>query len=365
MTAEQMIQKAKLQLVMQRSTTFFSSLLASLKLELTPAIPTAATDGLRLLINPEYVADLTPRQLLGLLVHEVMHVALDHMNRASWLNLNPDKWNMAGDYYINLYLTDRSFEIPPGGLLDYAYQGMSTKAIYDQLPDPPEGFDRDLLLDPDKSPSQQAEEREQIITAVMRAVTQAHMAKDPGSIPGEVSRSLEEIIRPRLPWQVILLNHLSSKNRDSFDWTRPNRRYSDLYLPSIKRTTPDQILCAIDVSGSISQKDLDAFLAEIQYLLEVIQPNSLRLISFDTQVHQDLTYTKGDLLSSPALTGGGGTNCSPIIELIRKEQPEISIIFTDGEFRMPNLSQLSTDLFWIVFDNQHFNPNHGTVILYA
>jgi len=40
-----------------------------------------ATDGVCLFYNPEFVAKLTPPELLGCLAHEVMHPALQHHTR--------------------------------------------------------------------------------------------------------------------------------------------------------------------------------------------------------------------------------------------------------------------------------------------
>lgn len=41
-------------------------------------IPTAATDGRRILYNPDFVSGLTKEESLGLLVHEVLHIAHKH-----------------------------------------------------------------------------------------------------------------------------------------------------------------------------------------------------------------------------------------------------------------------------------------------
>jgi predicted metal-dependent peptidase len=127
------VSKSKLQLMMAKNTTFFSALLANLDLQITADCKTAATNGIFLLLNPVYISTLTQAQLLGLILHEVFHVAYDHINYEAYKNLDADVLNIAQDHYINLLILSLGYELPPNGYYDPQYKGMSSMQIYKKL----------------------------------------------------------------------------------------------------------------------------------------------------------------------------------------------------------------------------------------
>ena len=91
----------------------------SLKLELieTHEVKTAATDGKRLIYNPDYIAKLSDKQRQGLVAHEVMHCALQHMVRRQYRD--PKRFNKACDYAINGNLVKQGFVLPENGLINH------------------------------------------------------------------------------------------------------------------------------------------------------------------------------------------------------------------------------------------------------
>ncbi len=124
---------------------FFAELAYKLKIIYTrhPEIPTAAVDGTHLFINPDFFAPLTEKQIVFILCHEVLHCALLHFSRME--GRDPRKWNVAGDYEINLMLADdgiisrSEIENELKGLIDGKYKGMNAEQIYDDagLTQPP------------------------------------------------------------------------------------------------------------------------------------------------------------------------------------------------------------------------------------
>src|SRR5947199_2164 len=92
---------ARARLILGRNAA--SAFFATLALRLVPAaddsIPTAATDGHALLVNPAFVLGLTPDELVGVVAHEVMHCALCHHARRA--GREPARWNVACDLAVN------------------------------------------------------------------------------------------------------------------------------------------------------------------------------------------------------------------------------------------------------------------------
>ena len=138
----------------------------------------------------------------------------------------------------------------------------------------------------------------------------------------------------------------------------------EFYLPSLKSDEFQSLFAAVDVSGSMDPDTLTKVTSELRHIHNMLNPVSTRVISVDTQIHDDLEYAQGEYIHELVLHGGGGTEIGPVIEKIREEQPKLALIFTDGYFSMPDLSGLSTDLIWIIINNPTFTVNTGTVVYY-
>jgi predicted metal-dependent peptidase len=363
---EKAINKAKLKLFTSKDTAFFSNLLAQLKIEWVEHISTAATNGTHLYLNKDFVTSLNINELIGLLLHEVYHCALDHMNRAKSADLDYQIYNIAADYVINNQLDNMGYKLPEIGLIDHKYDGWSTRQVYDDIYDNadkiPSGFEIDIIMETPEGVSE-SEHHEEVLTNVIKAVTQARLSNQHGSIPGEIARRVEDIVNPKLPWEAILQDYMNAYKKEDYTWSRPNKRFwPDVYLPSMRSESLDQITVGLDVSGSISQKDLNAFMAEVRYIKDILQPRKLRIMSFDTKVRADNTFEEGESIEDFVAYGGGGTNINPLIKSVRAEEPEIVLIFTDGEFDMPDLSKVHSDMYWIKIGSYKFNPTKGEVI---
>ena len=121
---------------------FFGVGASKLRWEIDESIATACTDGTFIKFNPDFVRSLTKEEMIGLAVHEVMHVYSKHHLRRG--DRDPMLWNVAGDYFINLLIDDAINEetdrrgvscmaLPEGALLDSKYRGLSTEDIYNTL----------------------------------------------------------------------------------------------------------------------------------------------------------------------------------------------------------------------------------------
>jgi predicted metal-dependent peptidase len=101
---------------------------------------TAWTDGVSYGYNPKFVLSLLRVQVKGLSAHEVFHVMLQHAWRRR--GRNPEWWNEACDYAINLILAEMGFMLPGGALLNPDFKGLPAEIIYrrlfsNQTPPPP------------------------------------------------------------------------------------------------------------------------------------------------------------------------------------------------------------------------------------
>ena len=104
-------------------------------------VPTACICGDEVFYNPEFIESLNQQQVTGLVIHELLHMLLDHPERLRPLFEQDHRLaNIAADYEINnmvtTYNADVAFPIvlPPEGFVDVEkYGGLSAEVIFRKL----------------------------------------------------------------------------------------------------------------------------------------------------------------------------------------------------------------------------------------
>ena len=353
--------KAKIGLMAKPDTTFFTTIVFSLKLIWDRCIPTAATDGSSIRMNPDFFMSLLPDERIFLIVHEAMHVALLHMLRLA--DREHRKWNIACDHYINLMLIERGFRMPQNGLADSKYKGLSSDEIYALLPDPPPDDSFTLDLEPNVAPVDSITQDIQDI--LIRAAMQSKMHGDaPGSIPGDIEIFLNKLLNPKLPWQRILQKYIQNLSKHDYSWRKPNRRFfPNHYLPSMFSEKLMDIAIAIDSSGSVSDDDFKVFVSETHGILKMMKPDKITLIQFDRAIKSvDNIGSIRDLMNVKFI-GRGGTRIEPVMEWAKENQPKLLLVFTDGEFNFYNTGYKTNTVF-LIHNNPRFESPYGKVINY-
>lgn len=85
--------KTKFALLKDKKSIFIANILFSLHVKWTDEIPTLATNGIDLLINPNFYMNLSKELRVSALAHETWHVAFKHMIRVG--NKDKEVWNEA------------------------------------------------------------------------------------------------------------------------------------------------------------------------------------------------------------------------------------------------------------------------------
>jgi predicted metal-dependent peptidase len=369
------IDRTKLRLMKMPETTFYSSFISMLNVRISYEVPTAATDGLKVIFNPDFIDEISRDELLGLLLHEVEHVVNGHCDFKTYEGYCRDVLNIAQDHYINLRLQAKGFKLPPtpklggppntNGFADPKFKGMSSMEIYHELikdgKPQPEPDLLDVLEAPEgMSPEEHAE---RVSNNVIKAVIMAEQANDAGSIPGDLRRDLQDILSPKLPWQTILQQYLTEYAAEDYSMRRPNRRFMPAwYLPVLEGEGLGNLFMYCDVSGSMSVEDVSEIWSEYVYIVDTMNPKSVRIMTGDTRVILDKTYDQGDFIPEFEYSGGGGTYFEPIMQALREEEPVFALLFTDGYFSMPDMSDINTDIFWIIKGNPGFHAPKGEII---
>ncbi len=344
--------------------SFFGNLATRLKLvNADEWCPTAATDGRNFYYNSRFVDMLKPKEVEFLFGHEVLHCVYDHFGRRG--DRDPQLFNIANDYCVNGDLKKHrvgEFITSVPCLYDSKYEGMSSEEIYDILYENAEKIDIGQLIskmldehldgegngegsgeDGDNAkngkgrPKLSAEERQQIKDEIKEAVLAAASASDgAGNLPAGVKRIIEDMTAPKMNWRELLRMQLESTIKSDYTWMRSSRRgwHMDAVMPGMKLDPMIDIAISIDASGSMSDKMLKDFLAEVAGIMEQFPNYRIHVLSFDTQVYNPQQFNSENLddITGYEIMGGGGTDFDCVFQYFKENEiePKRHIMFTDG-----------------------------------
>ncbi|EIJ33253.1 vWA domain-containing protein [Thiothrix nivea] len=375
--------------------------------------PTTGTDARKFYYNPEYVQELRTDEAQFVLAHEALHCALSHFARRQ--HRVKHRWDLACDYAINPILLEDGLKPPPGMIMMKEYVGMSAEEIYpllddndmtetmdqhlyDKETDPSEGSrdksenpldNRDKQEEPpppkesepdssnapeqgeaSKGSGQQQEFDEQSaggeppppplsqqeaddlsVQWQQRLAGAAQQAQQAGKLSGVMKRLVEELLQPRLPWRTLLAHYMTAVARDDYSYTRPSSRRGDpAIFPTLKSHQINAVV-ALDVSGSVTDKELQACLSEINAIKGQVRA-AVTLLACDSEVVEGFPrrFEPWEEATLPQdMPGGGSTDFRPVFEWTQQQdqQPDILVYFTDAQGFFPKV-QPNFPVIWLV-----------------
>ena len=323
-------------------------------------LPTAGVSkqniNYQLAINEEFWTGLSDMHKMGLLKHELLHIAFGHLTSFSSFS-NKKLANVAMDMEINQYIEDSW--LPEGGIRieDYEDLKLDKKAgcryYYDQLLRLQDEKDKngttgndamDKLLDnvasgdiPDHSTWEEFDdmtdaEKKLIEKQVQKILQDAkeQTVKKRGNVPGEIEGLIvvEEFTAPKFDWKGYLrrFTGVSTKVFTKKIRRKENRRYED--NPGLKIKMRQHMLLAIDTSGSVSDTELAEFMNEIHHIYKV--GVDITVVQCDTSIKSIEPYKGKNEIS---VLGRGGTEFDPVLDYYNANLKKYTslVYFTDGE----------------------------------
>jgi predicted metal-dependent peptidase len=355
---------------------------------------TAATDGLKFYYNSRFIMMLKPKEVEFLVGHEVLHVVYDHMGRRG--NRDPEIWNIADDYAVNADLKRHKvgeFIKTVPCLYEQKYDGKAAEEIYDDLMKNVQKISIEDLVDQmiddhmdsdgdgegdqegegnkkGKRPSMSPEERERVRQEVKQAIINAASSAEAGSLPLGVERLIKQHTNPVMPWRDLIQTNLTSAIRTDYSWMRPSRRgwHMDAIMPGMNPGEEIDVVIAIDMSGSISNSQAQAFLGEIGGMMNSFDGYKVHVFCFDTETYnpKDFSSENMDLIDEYEPMGGGGTDFDCIFKYLKDvgNIPNRLIVFTDG-YPFGSWGDADyCDTTWIIHGDKNPNPPFGTYAIY-
>ena len=369
-------------------------------------VPTACTNGRDEKYGRAFVDELTDAELRGLLLHENYHKLYSHLT--TWRHLydiNPQLANVACDYVINLKIMDDNKDgfatLPEGGVVDERFRGMDSAQVFnllrkEQATQPPggsggsdsqdnesgsgsgqaDGLENGTLQsgagldqhDWDGAQELSDEEKRELARDIDEAIRQGALAA--GKMGGTGNRDLDQLLQPQVDWREVLREFVQATcaGSDYSTYSRPNRRLMSqgIYMPSGISERVEELVIAIDTSGSIGQSELTEFLSEVKGVCDTVKPNKVRLLYWGCSVVGDESYDMHELeqlTTSTKPKGGGGTDVNCVTQYMAKKsiKPQAAIVLTDG-YLFGGWGEWTCPVLWTILDNEHALADVGKTV---
>ncbi len=339
---------------------FLGYLLQSIPLEESLDIPTAATDGYKIMVNRSFMENLSEKEFIFILLHELLHIILSHPARGYHKDSN--RFNIACDIVVNDILRYNGFghdKLTPIYGLQFHMNGYSNTAeiVYDKLPQETTKQVLDVHTLWRRLTKSEDDRLKEILSKGIQSYPGSAIIK---SIQGEGSKTSS------YNWRKILQKFIT-KNIHDYSYQRCDKRFNDVLLPDY---AADEVLkniwIVLDVSGSMYHI-LDDVISQVFQVVKQHRGLEVDLSFFSTIVTQPLKVKSiadcQDAIRRMKTTGG--TRFDIIFDAVptyfKRLKPYAIIIMTDGyaDFPKINLSRGIPTL-WVI-TNDKVTPPFGEI----
>ena len=405
------------------SNGFYGLLLMHMIYSIDENCETAATDGRRIFFGPKFLDDLSDQELDFIMMHEILHVVLQHCFRQG--DREDERYNIACDIVVNsnILLSNKmnhrsitlkkygeSMHLAPDGKEGYEY---TAEQVYEMLPPMPAGgrpkpaltgtlgkagkgtknnigkgsalgraiqkqgtwSDAHAVWD-DHTRWGMFEEDDTLRDVWVKRFEDACEAisvRDPsnqrGLLPVFAERLFKELRKPQTDWRTILNDFVQEEIND-YSFTPPDRRFDDspFFLPDFndKDDLVEDILFMIDTSASMSDDMITAAYSEIKGAIDQFDGKLKGWLGFfDAAIVKPKPFSSFEEFRIIRPAGGGGTDFQIIFEYVHKHMhdklPVSIIILTDGFAPFPQEKlAMGIPVLWLL-NNEQVDPPWGKV----
>jgi predicted metal-dependent peptidase len=377
---------------------YMTGMLIRFQLIMRPGMGTMGVDSkFRLYMDPAVLTQWSVHEIAGVLIHECMHLFLDHPGRCG--SRDTGLFNIAGDLAINPGLKAARLQLPEKGVMPSDYglpDNLTADEYYVKLleiggggitnPNPNGkpgtgncGGCAHSKDDNDQTQQAQSLGAEGVDSStkhrVAKAMAEEMLAhangKGRGSVPAGWLREAELLCKPAtIPWerelQRILLTACDYKaGAVVHTFNNPSRRQAGLgygvgspRLPYTRCPIPE-VCIFFDTSGSMSKENVETGLIEVQSILKRVGAN-ITFMCCDHAVHA-IVKTNDINVILKNLKGGGGSSFTPAFDAIKtlKNAPNIVVAFTDGDIGVPEECPPGLTVIWCLVERHHTPPTEA------
>lgn len=392
--------------------SFYGLLLMHAKMGISDVYETAWVEqGEKITFNPGFMKSLSDSELDYVMMHEILHIILEHLERME--GLNPDIYNIAADIVVNsnvlrscggnlmsinlsAYGGEQMHKAPDGSegwtnSVEEVYE-----MIYKKIEENQENLenhesrrwdvhileyekasdDRDEENDKEKEFSSSGKAKREFWKACVLQAEEVLTARriydvstEWGCIPDFIERYIEKIKKPQTDWRTVLDEFIQEDIVD-YSFMPPDRRLSDspFFLPDFNEKDDhiEKVLFMIDTSGSMSDDMITTVYSEVRGAIDQFGGKLEGWLGFfDACVVEPKAFSNVEEFEVIRPRGGGGTSFESIFKYVNENMSMENIIsiviLTDGYAPFPDKSEThGTPVLWII-TNEAVAPPWGKV----
>lgn len=412
-----------------KESDFVGSFLQVINCKFDRTVPTACVGtnakerSIQLRFGPDFYDELTTKQRVAILKHEVLHIVFKHIYQFRHIDKRNFKlYNVAMDMVINQYIKDlpefcidvanfRSKDgtsFPTGQTVEKYVELLTEdgaqvnspmlKGAGDKQGDESEencegqagedggGSGDKYQRNADGSVKREWKDIEKesgtnshdshewdecddsIVADKVKAAKNRH-ERSFSKCPDCVDEFLDGYYKKmrQVDYKRLLKNFINSKlpaNDTELTWTRPSKRFGLIAQGTRQKRYPS-IAFYGDTSGSIGQEELNEFLGLMNDVFTTgVRETTVNL--FHTSVYHSQKYKKNSKIEK---TQSGGTDLTDVFNDIHKKSPNLAIILTDGYYDVPDFSKKLPNTKVVFLVRNDLNVNHpakhlGETIVY-
>ena len=371
-------------------------------------------------INPNFMNTLNPDLQASALVHEHLHVLLNHHTRMlKFKHLPRSLLNHAADCEVNSIIKDMHMHIHESWSYEPRFHGWPMEKIIrelidentqiqekpqqsnqeghggnghgdsggsDSLPDSggdsgdsgtdsggtgnaaPAGREDPAVIEP-YAASSESDLKHEVNSCNQSFMETCIRAQQAGKLPEGMARMLKTMQTPPLDWRTVTSDFIYEAFPDDYSFKRP-KEFQSCLLPTQDGEQIGNLVFAIDCSGSVSDKELNIYGNYVIDAINVLNPQALCLLWFDTRVYpQTFDCPQTVKLSDFKPKGFGGTDYRPIFTHVNQHivDPVGLIILTDGECRSFPPATPAYPVLWLQtqessYAKRYFKPKFGRIV---
>ena len=383
-----------------------AGLAAAVRCSIDDRVPTMGVFASGCMVaNRQFVAKLKENELVFVLAHELLHLALRTHDRAK--GSGRLEFNYAHDYIINDILrAELGFTHVPAGGLDmpgakeksaerivlemrkdgdkmqsktqvWDGQSVSARGALNKSGQGRQSADEagDVMDDakerelfPECRNGEQVQKAQEVEREAAKSLALGKAMgklKGRGVETGDVTQTVMALRGMyKTPWEAALQKWIESVAPGERTYMRPSRREttgSDIVLAGRKRESW-MLNVVLDTSGSMAD-EISPALGAIADFCEQLSVDEIRVVQCDAVVTNDEMLSP-EALANYQVSGFGGSDLTPAMRSLGEDaRVTAALVITDGDIAYPP-EEMPYDVLWVVTPGAYgnFNPPYGRIV---
>lgn len=354
--------------------SFFGHFLVQIKREIRidiswPIETIPNSSGFTMYINPIIILECNKKEIQGLLKHEVYHIMMRHYERSLFLKdkYSKEAISVAMDISVNQYIKNLpSYSKKLENVsLQYNVELTEDMTMEEYARKIQQAIDYRKIRNISKDNKEKGVDQEKshdlweeaLISSdsINESVKKLAINSSKGQSPKHIKKMVDDITKkPKIKWNNVLKTMIpKSKNGYKKTTARLDRRFPNrLDLRGKLSNKSPNILVSIDISASMSDKDVEDILIEVLAISKNKNCN-IKVIECDDEI-RNVYELRGIKDIRPRSKKNGSTKFSPVFKYIKDNNLRNSILiyFTDGvgEKKL-DIKPINNEILWVLTGN--------------